>query len=156
MIRTSHLCFHTYIPQIWMIWKSLDLIITHVKQYHKRNGLRRTKWFRLLHFMDLTRNVWLIFFFFLQYWDLNSGPMPWATPPAFFCDMFFWDRVLWTICPGWLQTAILLISASWVTRITGMRCWCLVLTDFLSYSVHAILLSYWKEIFCSYRGCFSK
>jgi hypothetical protein len=29
-------------------------------------------------------------------------------------------RVLWTICPGWLQMAILLISASWVARITGV------------------------------------
>jgi hypothetical protein len=29
----------------------------------------------------------------------------------------FWDRVLPTICPGWLQTSILLISASWVARL---------------------------------------
>jgi hypothetical protein len=27
---------------------------------------------------------------------------------------FFWDRVLGTICLGWLRTVILLISASWV------------------------------------------
>jgi hypothetical protein len=27
----------------------------------------------------------VIFFFFLRYWGLNSGPIPWATPP-FFCD----------------------------------------------------------------------
>jgi hypothetical protein len=26
----------------------------------------------------------------------------------------FRDRVSWTICPGWFQTMILLISASWV------------------------------------------
>jgi hypothetical protein len=32
----------------------------------------------------------------------------------------FQDRVLQTICSGWLQSAILLISASWVARITGM------------------------------------
>jgi hypothetical protein len=32
-----------------------------------------------------------------------------------FCDGFFWDTVSWTICPGWLRTTILLISASWVT-----------------------------------------
>jgi hypothetical protein len=32
----------------------------------------------------------------------------------------FWDRVLWTICPGWLRTMILLISASQVARITGV------------------------------------
>jgi hypothetical protein len=38
----------------------------------------------------------------------------------FFCDRYFRDRVLQTICPGWLQTAILLISTSWVAGITGM------------------------------------
>jgi hypothetical protein len=47
----------------------------------------------------------------LQYWGLNSGP----------CSVrVFWDRFLWTICPGWLQTVILLISASWGARIRGM------------------------------------
>jgi hypothetical protein len=30
----------------------------------------------------------------------------------------FWDRVSWSICPGWFRTAILLISASLVARIT--------------------------------------
>jgi hypothetical protein len=33
---------------------------------------------------------------------------------------FFQDRILWTIFPDWLQTMILLISASWVARITGV------------------------------------
>jgi hypothetical protein len=51
---------------------------------------------------------------------LNSGPRPWATPPAFCCEGCFQDRVLWTICPVWLQTEILLISASWVARIIGV------------------------------------
>jgi hypothetical protein len=41
----------------------------------------------------------------------------------FFCDGFFHDRVSKTICPSWLQTMILLISASWVARITGVRHW---------------------------------
>jgi hypothetical protein len=31
-----------------------------------------------------------------------------------------WDRVLQTICPGWLRTVILLISASRVARIMGL------------------------------------
>jgi hypothetical protein len=30
--------------------------------------------------------------------------------------MFFQDRVLRTICHGWLRTSILLISASWVAK----------------------------------------
>jgi hypothetical protein len=37
-----------------------------------------------------------------------------------FCVRYFHDRVLWTICPDWLWTSILLISASWVARITGV------------------------------------
>jgi hypothetical protein len=65
------------------------------------------------------------FFFFFWYWALNSGPSPWAIPPAFFSDGFFQDRVLWNICLGWLWTVILLISGSWVARITGVsyQCW---------------------------------
>jgi hypothetical protein len=62
----------------------------------------------------------LFFFFFLRYWGLNSGPTPCASLPALFCEGFFWDRGSQTICLGWLQTAILLISAFWVARITGV------------------------------------
>jgi hypothetical protein len=44
-------------------------------------------------------------------WGLNSGPMPWATPqpptPLFFVMGFLRQG----LCLGWLQTAILLISA---------------------------------------------
>jgi hypothetical protein len=32
---------------------------------------------------------------------------------------------LWTICQGWLRTAILLIAASWLTRIIGASHQCL-------------------------------
>jgi hypothetical protein len=55
----------------------------------------------------------------LWYWGLNSRPSPLATPPAEFFGIVFWDRVSQTICLGWLQTVILLISASWVARITA-------------------------------------
>jgi hypothetical protein len=65
-------------------------------------------------------NLYIFFFCFLLYWSLNSGCTPWATPPALFCDGFFRDRVSWTIFPSWLQTLILLISASWVVWITGV------------------------------------
>jgi hypothetical protein len=34
---------------------------------------------------------------------------------------FLCDRVSQTISPGWLGTTILLISVSWVGRITGVR-----------------------------------
>jgi hypothetical protein len=59
------------------------------------------------------------FQFFLWYRALNSGPTPWTTL-ALFYDRFFQDRVSWTICLGWLWTMILLISASWVARITDV------------------------------------
>jgi hypothetical protein len=62
-------------------------------------------------------------FFFLWYWCLNSGPISPATPPALFLWWVFQDMVSWTICPGWLRTMILLISASWVARITGVSHW---------------------------------
>jgi hypothetical protein len=53
-----------------------------------------------------------------------------SVPADFFCstgawtqDLFLWwvfqDSVLQTICLAWLQTSILLISASWVARIIG-------------------------------------
>jgi hypothetical protein len=59
-------------------------------------------------------------FCFLQYWGLNSRPTLWVTPPALFCDGCFSDRVSQTIYLGWLWTAVLLISASWVVRIAGV------------------------------------
>jgi hypothetical protein len=30
-------------------------------------------------------------FIYLQYWALNSEPIPWATPPALFCEGFFFE-----------------------------------------------------------------
>jgi hypothetical protein len=51
--------------------------------------------------------VFICLFIYLQYWGLNSG-------------LISQDRILWTICPGWLPNVILLISASWVARITGV------------------------------------
>jgi hypothetical protein len=41
-----------------------------------------------------------------------------SAPP---CVGYFWDRVFRTICLSWPQAVILLISASWVARIIGMR-----------------------------------
>jgi hypothetical protein len=47
-----------------------------------------------------------------------------------FCEGFYRDGVLQTICPGWLRTMILLIAASSVARITGMRQRCLAQNKF--------------------------
>jgi hypothetical protein len=55
-------------------------------------------------------------FFFFFWW---YGAWTRATPPALLVlGIFKIDSQ--TICPGWLQTAILLISASWVARIRGI------------------------------------
>jgi hypothetical protein len=59
-------------------------------------------------------------YLFLLYWGLNSGLTLWATLPSLFWVAFFQDRVSRTICSGWLQIVILLISAFWVARITGI------------------------------------
>jgi hypothetical protein len=48
---------------------------------------------------------------------LDKSSTTWATPPAFFYDGYFQDKILQTICPWWLRTTILLISASYVARI---------------------------------------
>jgi hypothetical protein len=40
-----------------------------------------------------------------------------------FCSGYFGGEVLQTICSGWSQTKILLISVSQVARITGMSHW---------------------------------
>jgi hypothetical protein len=60
--------------------------------------------------------LFFFFFFFCSIRGLNSGPIPWVILPAFCCDGVFWDRVC-------LWTSILLISASWVARITGVSHW---------------------------------
>jgi hypothetical protein len=55
----------------------------------------------------------ILFFFLFAVlgFELRAFTLSHSTSP-FFCDGFFWDRVLRTICLGWLQTTIL-ISASW-------------------------------------------
>jgi hypothetical protein len=49
----------------------------------------------------------------------------------FLCWVFR-DRVSRTIYPGWLQTMILLIAASWVARIMGVSHWCPAWNCFLT------------------------
>jgi hypothetical protein len=54
------------------------------------------------------------FFFFLFFevsrLELRAYTLSHSTSP--FCVRYFQDRVSCTICPGWFQTVILLISAS--------------------------------------------
>jgi hypothetical protein len=63
------------------------------------------------------------FFFFFELLGIRLGAYTlshYVSP--FLCDGFFRDSVLWTICLGWLWTAIFLISASWEARIAGHGC----------------------------------
>jgi hypothetical protein len=71
------------------------------------------------HFKIVFTNNSFFFFFLIPKLELRAFTSSHSTSP--FCDgYFFRDRVSKTICPGWLQTSILLISASWVARITGV------------------------------------
>jgi hypothetical protein len=49
------------------------------------------------------------------------------------------DRVSQTICLGWLQTTILLISAYWVARIIGLSHWHQVYHGVLRFHPHCIM-----------------
>jgi hypothetical protein len=60
-----------------------------------------------------------------------------STSPIFVLG-FFQDRVL-TICPGWLQTAVLLISASQVASITDVSHLAPSLFIYLFISLFAVL-----------------
>jgi hypothetical protein len=63
-------------------------------------------------------SMWLQNFFF------SYGTGVWTQGPhldphhqPYFYDGFFWDRISQVICLGWLQTKILLVSASWVVKV---------------------------------------
>jgi hypothetical protein len=90
--------------------------------------------------------TWLSFFFFCAVLGFELRASPWATPPALFCDGIFWDRVSQTICPGWLRTTILLISAYWVARITGMSHWHLASNILLFYRFCLCTYSFWEAV----------
>jgi hypothetical protein len=60
----------------------------------------------------------LFLFFLVRGLELRTYIL--TNPPALYCEGFFQDRVSRTICLGWLGTVILLISTSWVAKITGV------------------------------------
>jgi hypothetical protein len=58
------------------------------------------------------------------HWGLISGAL--LLEPlhqSSFCVGYYQGRVSQSICQGWLWTSILLASASWVARITGVSHW---------------------------------
>jgi hypothetical protein len=52
---------------------------------------------------------------------LFGGTKAWTQGhlPDIFWVGYFYEKVSWTIFPGWLQTSILQITTSWVAKITG-------------------------------------
>jgi hypothetical protein len=81
--------------------------------------------------------IWHLFFFFCgMEFELTALHLlgrhstTWVTLTALFCVGCVQDRVLWTICLGWLWTVTLLISTSWVARFTGVSHWCPVVFFF--------------------------
>jgi ABC-type transport system involved in multi-copper enzyme maturation permease subunit len=74
---------------------------------------------------EYTKNHWIVLFCVcvcvVLGFELKSYTLSYSTR-LFLCWIFF-EIVSRTICLGWLQTMILLISASWVARITGLRYW---------------------------------
>jgi membrane protease YdiL (CAAX protease family) len=71
--------------------------------------LAGVKWYLIVGFVF---GFGFSFLVFLQYWGLNSGPTPSATPTALFHGGFFKTRSHELFARGWLQTATFLISAS--------------------------------------------
>jgi hypothetical protein len=86
-----------------------------------------------------------VLFLFFYFWGSTgvwtstcyAGTLPLQPlPQPFFVLGFFQDKVLQTICLGWLWTVILLISASWVVRITGGSHLCLAMYSFFETGSH--------------------
>jgi hypothetical protein len=63
--------------------------------------------------------LFCLFVFALLGFEFRAYTLSHSTSP-FFVMGFFQNKVLQTICQGWLWTSGLLISASWVARITGV------------------------------------
>jgi hypothetical protein len=100
------------------IWGAVSFLLFNYGRQCKlnRTGFRERK-HNLYHLYTLAP----FFFFFF------CGTGTW-TPGLHIETLhqpYFWDRVLQTICPGWLQTSTHLISASWVARI--MACFYLTM-----------------------------
>jgi hypothetical protein len=106
-------------------------------------------WFELRapHLLGWHSTTWAtspahVFFLFFWDWGLNSGLHAYKTGILLLrvCLQsillwFFWRWSLTNYLPSWPQTLILLISASWVARITCVSCQRLVYWTFLSHCI---------------------
>jgi hypothetical protein len=85
-------------------------------------SLKTLNWYLLVSSVAAKTLMFGFFFFFLSFCDSEIWTQVLHFKPLHqpFFLMFYRDQILWTICPAWLQTTILLISASWVVRIIGI------------------------------------
>jgi hypothetical protein len=80
-------------------------------------------------------------FFSVLGFELRANSLSHSTSPFF--EGLLQDRILRTTCPGWLWTVILLISATWVTRVTGVsHHWCQA-TSVHFYSINEREIKLW-------------
>jgi hypothetical protein len=70
---------------------------------------------------QLSHSIWAVIFFFFEVlgFELRAYTLSHSTSP-FLWWVSFEIGSCGSICPGWLRTMILLISDSWVVRITGV------------------------------------
>jgi hypothetical protein len=82
------------------------------------------------------------FFFFFSVPGLELRAYTLSHSTSSFCVRYFWDRVLITICPGWLRAVIFLISASHVARIIGVSHWHLAKQFLILCTSHDTMLAF--------------
>jgi hypothetical protein len=102
---------------------------------------------RVLKLTSLT--LWDTIFYLKIILTINCSALftfsRWITPQN--CIRYFQDRVSWTIYPGCLWTAILLISASWVARNTAMNHPCLASFCFFNVSAKNSSKGCWLKLY---------
>jgi hypothetical protein len=93
--------------------------------------------------------IWsLIYLFFMVLGiEQKASNLSHSTIPFLMMGLFQ-ERVSRTICHWWLGTTLLLISASWLAKITGMSHWHPVGIHFLGSLVFWALYIFWLPIPC--------
>jgi hypothetical protein len=69
-------------------WIDISDLKGNIISFHRENGKNKEKngQFEINCLTQILKDPIkpIPFFFFLHYWDMNSGPSLWATPPALF------------------------------------------------------------------------
>jgi hypothetical protein len=99
--------------------------------------------------LDVIYILFKVFFFcstetWTQSLHLVSQPGPLHQPLLYMCGGFFQERFSQSICLGWFQTVIILISASRVASMTGVSQWCLAQNHILNVTWP---FSFWSLLF---------